>query len=255
MNSIKKNFDVQMVRLPIDILKVDLYQKRVREHKVKSIVSEFNPVSLGLIHVSLREDGTYWIMDGQHRTEGLRRMGVKYVDCLVFTGLSYEDEASGFVGHHNISKPTKIEEHKARVEAKEQTALNIERITNSIGLRIVAGGMTDTIQSVTTLYNIYESNGEKILTDVLTIVKEGFPNTDRPYSVAILKSVRDILVEYGSKVDKKWLIQKLKQEDYNNLNNKADAFVKVYGFNRVKGMEMAITQCYNHRKSERLKLI
>lgn len=250
----KQLLESRKMKLPISALQVDKYQKKVRKKVVDEIVKHFNPAAVGVIHVSQREDGSLWIFDGQHRTEALSRLGYEYVDCLVFSGLTPEQEASGFIGHHAVSKPTKIEEHVGRVFAKDETALEIERIVTSLGLRVVSGGAKNTIQSITALYNIYEKNGETILRRVLTIIRDGFIDTDRPYIVPLLKSLRDLIVQYDKKLDDKWLIKKFNQMTLNQLNNNADAFVSVYGFSKVDGMKMAITQSYNHRKSDRLKL-
>lgn len=250
----KQLLESRKMKLPISALQVDKYQKKVREKVVNEIVENFNPAAVGVIHVSQREDGSLWITDGQHRARGLDILGFEYVDCLVFTGLTREQEAAGFLGHHTVSKPTKIEEHNGRVFAKDKTALEIERIVNSLGLRVVSGGAKNTIQSITALYNIYEKNGETTLRRVLTIIRDGFIDTDRPYIVPLLKSLRDLIVQYDKKLDDKWLIKKFNQMTLNQLNNNADAFVSVYGFSKVDGMKMAITQSYNHRKSDRLKL-
>lgn len=249
-----KKLDYQINKLPIRVLKVDSYQKKLRSNVIDKIVNEYDPIAFGLIHVSLRDDGTYWVFDGQHRTEAAKIMGFTHLDCLVFTGLTFEQESRGFLGHHNVSKPTKIEEHNGRLLSGDFVAKDIEMVANELNLRIVAGGMKNTVQSVTTLYQIYNKNGRKILSDVLRIVRDGFEDVERPYKVHVLKAIRDMLVEYGSHLDKKWLIKKLKQEKFNELNKKADAFIEVYNFNKVEGMKMAITQCYNHRKSEHLKL-
>lgn len=250
----KQLLESRKMKLPISALQVDKYQKKVRKRVVDEIVKNFNPAAVGVIHVSQREDGSLWIFDGQHRTEALSKLGFEYVDCLVFTGLTPEQEASGFIGHHAVSKPTKIEEHKGKVFAKDKSALEIERIVGELGLRVVAGGMKDTIQSINTLYDIYEKNGEKVLKRVLNIIKEGFPNDDRPYTVPLLKSLRDLIIKYNKKFDDKWIIKKFNEINLNQLNNNADAFVSVYSFSKVEGMKMAITKSYNHRKSERLKL-
>jgi len=250
----KQLLNTNKMKLPISALQVDKYQKKVRKRVVDNIVNNFNPAAVGVIHVSQREDGSLWIFDGQHRTEALKRLGFDYIDCLVFTGLTREQEASGFIGKHDVSKPNKIEEHKGRLFAKDETSLEIERIVNELGLRIVGGGMKNTIQSVTAVYDIYEKNGRDVLKRTLFIIKESFKDTDNPYKVPLLKSLRNLIVKYGSKLDDKFLIKRLDKITLNQLNSNADAFVDVYRFNKVKGMEMAITQCYNHRKSEHLKL-
>src|SRR5699024_4549653 len=134
----KQLLNSNKMKLPISALRVDKYQKKVRKRVVDEIVNNFNPAAVGVIHVSQREDGSLWIFDGQHRTEALSRLGFEYVDCLVFSGLTPEQEASGFIGHHAVSKPTKIEEHTGKVFAKDKTALEIEKIVGELDLSVVA---------------------------------------------------------------------------------------------------------------------
>lgn len=250
----KQMLEPQLIRLPIKVLRVDRYQKRVREAKVKNIVTNFDQSKLGVIHVSMRSDGTYWIFDGQHRVEALRRLGWEYVLCLVFTGMSYTEEASGFLGHHDTAKPTNIEEWYGRREAQDETVLKIESILGDLDLRVAAGGMPNSIQSVKAIEDIYVKHGKERLIKVLKVIKNGFPSKNSAFKSLLLNGIASLFDEYGSKVDAKWLIKKLKQTDYDAINNKADAFVKVGGFNKREAIKMAITQCYNHNKSERLKL-
>ena len=250
----KQLLNSNKMKLPISALRVDKYQKKVRKRVVDEIVNNFNPAAVGVIHVSQREDGSLWIFDGQHRTEALSRLGFEYVDCLVFSGLTPEQEASGFIGHHAVSKPTKIEEHIGKVFAKDKTALEIEKIVGELDLSVVAGGRKNTIQSVNALYHIYEKNGGEVLRRVLKIIKDGSPDSERPYNAQLMKALRDLIVKHNELFDDKWIIKKFNEINLNQLNNNADAFVSVYGFSKVDGMKMAITKSYNHRKSERLKL-
>lgn len=88
------------MRLPISVLEVDRehYQRGLSEHKLRRIRDGWWENGLGALLVSMRPDGTYWVMDGGHRTEGTRRKrGADFLmDCLVYHGLSINDEARVF---------------------------------------------------------------------------------------------------------------------------------------------------------------
>lgn len=246
--------DPQVVRLPIKLLKVDKYQKKLRSKVINKIVNNFDPVVLGLIHVSLRDDGSYWIFDGQNRTEALKKIGFEYADCLVFTGLTYQQEAKAFNAHQNSSKPTKVEEHRARVEAEDILSLEIEDVLHSMGLEFSNATSKTRMKTVTTVYEIYDGLGKDGLIELLNVMCKSFGNEDKPFVANVMRGLNDVMKEYGSKVNDKWLIKQLSKITTNDLNLRANGFKDVHGFSKRQAMKMAITQCYNHRKSERLKL-
>lgn len=252
----KKQLEPQLVRLPISILNVDRYQKRIRESKVKNIVENFDQSKLGVIHVSMRNDGSHWIFDGQHRVEALRRLGWEFVLCLVFQNMKYEEEASAFVGHHDSSRPTKLEEHYARLEAQDPVALEIQAILDSLDIEAANGRYKNkiTFHSIGTVYEVFEKNGGSKLFEVLFIIKESFEGDPSSFNMNMIKGIRDVLVDYDTKVDKKWLVKNLRKTTSNNINIKANGIRDVYGFSKRESQKMAIIQQYNHRKSEHLKL-
>lgn len=250
----KKQFEPQLMRLPIKVLRVDKYQKRIRENKVNNIVNNFDKSKLGVIHVSMRSDGTHFIFDGQHRIEALRRLGWDFVLCLVFQDMDYEDEAGAFVGHHDVSKPTKLEEHYARLEALDQMSLDVQSVLDELGISVVSGGGRDSLQSIGAVYEVFKRNGRTILYEVIYTIKESFGEEKNPYTQNMIKGLRDLFVEYGSKVDKKWLIKRLKRTNTHDLDLRANGFKTVHGFSKRESTKMAITQCYNHNKSDLLKL-
>src|SRR5436853_1045819 len=66
--------------------------------RVASIAGDFEPESIGVIHVSRRSNGTYHVMDGQHRVAAMRVLGMDEtpVPTHLYEGLSKAAEARMF---------------------------------------------------------------------------------------------------------------------------------------------------------------
>lgn len=250
-----KKVERHFMKLPVRVLKVDRYQKKIRPKVVKQIVNEYNDSSFAPLQVSARDDGTFYVFDGQNRTEAAKKLGIDVVDCFVYYGMTYEEEAQAFLDHQNASSPSKAEEHYGAVEALDARALVIENTLNNLGLRIGNDNTKYKIRTVSALYEIYDKQNSKTLSDVLEIIKESFPEEDAPFSADMIKGIGDIYQEYKTKIDKKWFIKTMKKTSTGAIKNKAELFKNAHGLSSNReATKMAIIQQYNHRKSERLKL-
>ncbi|MBO0378087.1 ParB/Srx family N-terminal domain-containing protein [Staphylococcus warneri] len=64
-------------KLYITDLNTDMsYQSPVKEAQVKKIVKHFDPQKLHTIVVNKRENGQFYIIDGQHRVQALKELGI-----------------------------------------------------------------------------------------------------------------------------------------------------------------------------------
>jgi hypothetical protein len=82
--------------LPVEILNIDMsYQDRPRERIVNQIATEFQEALLGVLKISQRPDGTYWVADGATRVLGILRRDEKHrlVRCEIFQTKGQQAEA------------------------------------------------------------------------------------------------------------------------------------------------------------------
>lgn len=80
--------------VPIDQLRVDLYQREEDPAKTLSMLTALRRgEQLPPPKVSLRDDGTFWVMDGQHRVAARRLHGERQVVCWVEEGLGWDEES------------------------------------------------------------------------------------------------------------------------------------------------------------------
>lgn len=145
--------------------------------KVKEYAENFDWDIFETPLVSFR-DGKYWIVDGQHRIETLKLLGIDTVFCKVLTDLTYEQEAAKF---NKLNTARRIlnanDKFHSRVESKERDATTIRDVLEKNKLtyskRPCKDGY-DKISAITVVENIYRDGGEKHLNRVLNILKEAW---------------------------------------------------------------------------------
>ena len=107
---------VALAELHID----ESYQRSLQNH-VKIIARDWNPTKCDPLKINFREDGNFYVWDGQHRLEAARLRGIKYLLCDITVGLTQEQEAELFgcqgIG---IKKPDPYDIFKANVCAGEE---------------------------------------------------------------------------------------------------------------------------------------
>jgi hypothetical protein len=143
--------------IPLSDVQVDpAYQRPLREGKLAEILRDFDASELTAIVVSRRSDGTYWVLDGQHRCEVMRRLGRSVVLADIRDGLSLEDEARLFWRLND--GPTRVgawDKFKARLTAKEPRALQISRVVEANSYHVGRTAETGGIQAVAALDTLY----------------------------------------------------------------------------------------------------
>ena len=94
-------------RMPAAWLETDFsYQRKIDSARVDRIVNSFDPRLADEVKVSFR-DGKFYVFDGAHTLSALKRIHGEdsfMVDCKVYYGLSYEDEAYLFALQSGESK-------------------------------------------------------------------------------------------------------------------------------------------------------
>jgi hypothetical protein len=129
----------RMVQIKITELKIDPSYQRTECLKmtlVNSIVKNFNPHLLGVLIVSQRKDG-YYVIDGQHRLEALKTMGIETVWCSVESGISQKTEAEEFIEYNSKrNNLTQASMFKAAIAAGDEEAAKIDSIMSRYYFKI-----------------------------------------------------------------------------------------------------------------------
>ena len=176
--------------IKVESLKTGNYQRELNMARVKKYSLKFDWDVFGVPLVSFRNKEPY-VVDGQHRVELLKLMGIEEVLCQVICGLSYEEEAEKFVKlNSERGSLTYNQKFHGRVESKDKSALKLVEIFKDKGFdysRSAGQRKENTISAIACVENIYKSYGEAHLKRVLSILRESWYGS--PAS-----TVRDIIV-------------------------------------------------------------
>lgn len=188
------------------------YQRRLNRAHAQKLAGTFNPDLLGLIQVSQREDGTFWVIDGQHRCAAARLfLGVDWeeqnVDCLVHSGMELEDEAR-FFGETNggIKRLRPFDWFRARLTSNEPVACDIDRIAVTHGFKL--SDAPDSLSCVVVLENVYRGaraanvkEGPANLAKTLSMIAKAW-GTKAPHPNGhIVQGLAMFLERYGAEID------------------------------------------------------
>lgn len=243
--------------LPVSVLNVDnSYQKPLSMAHVKKITKNFDPMGVGQIHVSKRSDGTYWVFDGQHRTAAYRELGIENINCIVYEGLTIEEESKGYVFYNNTMQQTQLQKFKAELLAGVPEAIKINNIVKSLGLAVDTERNGEPIRAVGAIKDIYFKYGGNDLRETLYVLKEAFGENKQAYQAFIIKGVHKFLDDYkdNKKFDKTWLINRYKKFGISELIKQANSFHSMHGGSKKDAVGLASVKLYNYNKSKDNKL-
>lgn len=112
------------------------YQRSLQNH-VKVIARDWNPTKCDPLKINFREDGFFYVWDGQHRLEAARLRGIKYLLCDITVGFTQAQEAELFgcqgVG---IKKPDPYDIFKANICSGEKIDTAIKKMCDYYDLNV-----------------------------------------------------------------------------------------------------------------------
>lgn len=186
--------------VPVAEIAVDhSYQRPLDERRVSRMAAEFDPSLVGVIEVSLRDDGTYRVIDGQHRLVCVRiAKGMSAaIACNVHTGLTPAEEAQLFFDIDRKRKRlTGWDRWFARRGAGEQIVLDIEQAAANHGLKIDPGAKPGHLRCVAACEKVVELGGIDLLDETLRICVAAYQGETDSLRAEIVHGVALILAFY-----------------------------------------------------------
>lgn len=139
--------------------------------RVAAITADFEREGLGVIHVSKRADGTFHIVDGQHRIAALRALGRVDVPipCVMYEGLSRAEEAAMFRRLNNTRQIQVLDRFRVRIVEGDPIACEISDILKSHGWVVAKSGARGSFFAVSALEKVYRAKdgGDAATCDML----------------------------------------------------------------------------------------
>jgi len=197
-------------------------QRDYKDKDAQKIADNYDPEKLGVFKVSRRttEGGQFiadFVIDGQHRRGALRKLGRGHekVPCLVYTGLTLEEEALIFLSDNADNRtPTPIDIYRLSLVAQEPTLCAIQGVLQAHGLSVENHQGAHSVSAVGALRWLFDKGGSDLLDRTLTLVEAAWGQGNRDARDGnLLKGVGKVLADTtGARLDLVSLADKLSKE-------------------------------------------
>lgn len=197
----------ELCLLPLDRLVVDeRYQRAIGKAgrpNIQRILAGFDWRKFTPVVVTPVGDGLFAIIDGQHRaTAALMHPGIDMVPCMVIK-VTPDEAAACFAAINGcVTSVTRGQIWKARVTAKESSAVALQAVLDAAAVKVLPYKMPDTpyrpgeTLAIGTLERMLKQHGPDVLTIALTaITQSGAGNPGcvvAPVIIALCEIVAEI---------------------------------------------------------------
>jgi hypothetical protein len=197
--------------VPVEKMFVAEYGRQLSEQKVLRMQRHWNPRAVGVLQLSMRNDGTFAILDGHHRKVAAEREGVHGLPARVYIDLSYEEEAELYTLFATVNRQSAIDLFRARVEANDPVANDLRRLLQvrdaDIALR---GPGLNLVQSPTTLERIYRQQGREFTAQIIDLIADAWNKQPRAWIATNLGGMTAFWARYRKNAKHERVIQTMK---------------------------------------------
>lgn len=216
--------------VPVDKMFVDFryrpggYARPLNSKRLSKLIAEFDRQAMGILLLSLRNDGTFAIIDGQHRREAAMAKGITGLDAYVYIDLTVEDEARLYRKFGDYLKQTARDKFLASLVERQPEAVAINRLLEEQGLHVAQStNNTNGVAAVEALINVTRQQGPHILRETLKLLHDSFGGEPRAYIGSAIKGAAMFLDRHllSQNFKRARLVERLKRGGFNGWQQKA----------------------------------
>ena len=218
----------EFTRLSSMALESDVsYQRPIDAKRVARIVENFDARLVNPLKISNR-DGRFYVFDGAHTLAALKEVS-KFdnfmVPCMVFHGLSYEDEAYLFALQRGESKEVATAMRiRALILSGDPKAADFRQRTEDAGFRLSTthSSANSAFACIEKLWRIYETDAQ-LYSDSLRLLMDCWHGEKWSLAANIVGGMSVFLRAYGKEYSRDRFLKKVGSADLAALNkNRAD---------------------------------
>ncbi len=205
-------------------------QRDLNQARVDRLAADFDLEQIGTPTVNDR-DGSFFILDGQHRIEALRQIGYgdQQVQCWTYVDLDDQEMAEKFDRLNDVLAVHGFDRFRIRVNAGRPVETDIDRIVRANGLVVSRDSLAGAVSAVGTLGRVYSRGGAKVLGRSLRIVRDAFgdPGLEAP----VIDGIGLLCQRYNGELDDAVAVEKLAKVNggANGLLGKAEVLRRQTG--------------------------
>lgn len=236
--------------IPLKALAVDPdVQRSLDNRRVDKMAADFNENALGVITVSHRGRGIFYVVDGQHRIAAARLVkGDDWkITARVFENLSIEEEAAMFRALNNTAKVGALDLFRVRVIEGEKTAVYMSEMFTRHKFTI---GPT-AFAAVSAAERIYNRD-PMALERTLALIARAWGREGAATDGRIVEGVGLVFARYGDTIDADSLGDRLaRNSDAASLLGRAHTYRDIIKRNVPQCVAEIVVEIYNKQRSTR----
>lgn len=187
-------------QIPASKIGVDQsYQRPLNRAHVMKIAREFDPDKVGAVVVSYRDDGSYWVIDGQHRVAAMHSIGFDDpIQCLVYEGLTLDREAKMFSAQADSRRMHPVHLYLAKITGGDPKYIAIDEVVQESGFEVSVNKKGNTIiQAPGALVRAFDRGGADHLRVTLAVLSEAWAGRDKMPPAYMITGISAIILRYG----------------------------------------------------------
>ncbi|WP_319533396.1 DUF6551 family protein [uncultured Cohaesibacter sp.] len=244
----------------VDLIMTDNnYQRDLVSARVKKILKSFSWRYFQPVTLAPKSDGTYAVLDGQHRVEAAKlHPTVSEVPASIIEASCVRDEADTFVKvNTERSSVSTIDRFWAGLVASDDDALSVQRVVTAANCQIApATGvlkprMTNAVGAVSRAIRNY---GDKAVIDTMKTICAAWPEDGKALKGTIITGLSRVL-RANPDADLDHITHVLKDQDMATFTANAEAIRKISGGTADTAIAKTIIEQYNRSKRKKLELV
>lgn len=206
---------VQIREIPARMLQVDHgVQRALDTTRAERIANEFDPNALGTFVVSHRADGSYHLIDGQHRHAVVILLGHEdwNLRCEIHENLTREEEARMFRLLNNSRAVSVIEKFLVRIQEKDPVAVTITDLLADAGWTVSVQKSPAHFCAVSAIEKPFRragDRGQELVKWLIDVVTRSWGFDSDGVRGDIVTGLALVFLRYGDAVDTKKLVDEL----------------------------------------------
>lgn len=253
--------------VPLDKIRVDRsYQRDLSSRLVEQIVANWDEVASELVLISNRgnrkdkEESGFFIINGQHRTAAARKLDRPKIWARIID-LSKEKDPAAVEAELRLKTNVRLsdrplERFKAQLRAGDPRSLEIKKLFESFDTEAnFTPSMDAGINAISTVEQIYDVDGGKLLKDTFQVIKEVFPIVGGKFATSpMLKGIAWFIEKHDQEADRARMVERVKGVGITALDRRARTIQSEMGGSLWMNYYRAIVGFYNERLTDKYKL-
>jgi len=229
-------------------------QRSLDGRRVQKIADDFQPNALGTVTVSHRANGSYHIIDGQHRVSAVRIVeGDNHkVMCRIFDGLKVEEEAEMFRLLNNTAKPEALDIFRVRVVEQDPIAVAIVDLLSQYGWKVAMGSGNGIFAAVASFERLYRADADAAEKAISTTTR-AWGHDAAAADGRIVEGIGRVYARYGSAVVVEELTERLTKYPAGSMGllGKARGLKELVGGSLQGAIAELVVETYNKGRRTR----